>query len=104
MKCSFVRDFLFCWYCSSCFFSSRRRHTSLQGDWSSDVCSSDLPVPLRDHAHADLISQLLVSDFRNLEPLDWWQIGRASCRESAESWAGAGPEEKKSKDVRVVRL
>src|SRR6266850_1074559 len=24
------------------FFSSRRRHTSLQGDWSSDVCSSDL--------------------------------------------------------------
>src|SRR6266446_9481013 len=23
-------------------FSSRRRHTSLQGDWSSDVCSSDL--------------------------------------------------------------
>src|SRR5215467_14894716 len=36
--------------CSSCFclcivvffFSSRRRHTRLQGDWSSDVCSSDL--------------------------------------------------------------
>src|SRR5256885_4841963 len=24
-----------------CFFSSRRRHTRLQGDWSSDVCSSD---------------------------------------------------------------
>src|SRR5256885_10564088 len=28
------------------FFSSRRRHTRLQGDWSSDVCSSDL----REHA------------------------------------------------------
>src|SRR5256885_10341867 len=29
---------------TSCFFffSSRRRHTRLQGDWSSDVCSSDL--------------------------------------------------------------
>src|SRR6266566_8874028 len=28
------------------FFSSRRRHTRLQGDWSSDVCSSDLsPEP-----------------------------------------------------------
>src|SRR5205807_4634028 len=27
---------------SSFFFSSRRRHTRLQGDWSSDVCSSDL--------------------------------------------------------------
>src|ERR1039457_2042829 len=24
------------------FFSSRRRHTRLQGDWSSDVCSADL--------------------------------------------------------------
>src|SRR5688500_19894859 len=27
------------------FFSSRRRHTRLQGDWSSDVCSSDLRTP-----------------------------------------------------------
>src|SRR5215467_13273048 len=27
------------------FFSSRRRHTRLQGDWSSDVCSSDLLTP-----------------------------------------------------------
>src|SRR5688500_20345007 len=24
------------------FLSSRRRHTRLQGDWSSDVCSADL--------------------------------------------------------------
>src|SRR5688500_20343947 len=24
------------------YISSRRRHTRLQGDWSSDVCSSDL--------------------------------------------------------------
>src|SRR5256885_14502923 len=28
--------------CWRLFFSSRRRHTRLQGDWSSDVCSSDL--------------------------------------------------------------
>src|SRR5256885_3719106 len=28
------------------FFSSRRRHTRLQGDWSSDVCSSDLASSL----------------------------------------------------------
>src|SRR6266446_10694939 len=28
--------------CRLFFFSSRRRHTRLQGDWSSDVCSSDL--------------------------------------------------------------
>src|SRR2546430_3767947 len=26
------------------FFSSRRRHTRLDCDWSSDVCSSDLPT------------------------------------------------------------
>src|SRR6266446_9332107 len=35
--------FFFCF-----FFSSRRRHTRLQGDWSSDVCSSDLE---RGHEH-----------------------------------------------------
>src|SRR5262249_58091082 len=29
----------------SFFFSSRRRHTRLVSDWSSDVCSSDLPCP-----------------------------------------------------------
>src|SRR6266513_5513067 len=28
--------------CMYCFFSSRRRHTSSNRDWSSDVCSSDL--------------------------------------------------------------
>src|SRR5207245_8662372 len=27
------------------FFSSRRRHTRCYRDWSSDVCSSDLPPP-----------------------------------------------------------
>src|SRR5690606_40060049 len=26
------------------FFSSRRRHTRFSRDWSSDVCSSDLPI------------------------------------------------------------
>src|SRR5690606_39985955 len=31
-------------FCSF-FFSSRRRHTSFSRDWSSDVCSSDLPRP-----------------------------------------------------------
>src|SRR5258706_2469113 len=45
------------------FFSSRRRHTRLVSDWSSDVCSSDLEVEalasarsmlskLRKHKHA----------------------------------------------------
>src|SRR5256885_14070631 len=35
------------------FFSSRRRHTRLQGDWSSDVCSSDL---LGDGTDADVVA------------------------------------------------
>src|SRR5690606_40957691 len=38
------------------FFSSRRRHTRFSRDWSSDVCSSDLPTRIgrdnRIHGHA----------------------------------------------------
>src|SRR5206468_6604470 len=30
--------------CVAFFFSSRRRHTRSDRDWSSDVCSSDLPA------------------------------------------------------------
>src|SRR5690554_6956033 len=30
--------------CHVFFFSSRRRHTRCGRDWSSDVCSSDLPL------------------------------------------------------------
>src|SRR5256885_6720622 len=45
------------------FFSSRRRHTRLQGDWSSDVCSSDLfgDAPTKDswNAYALQACQLL---------------------------------------------
>src|SRR6266581_4725448 len=39
MFCCYICDFVL-----SCvfFFSSRRRHTRWTGDWSSDVCSSDL--------------------------------------------------------------
>src|SRR5438876_3837844 len=35
LRCEIVNSELF-------FFSSRRRHTRWTGDWSSDVCSSDL--------------------------------------------------------------
>src|SRR3989440_4297400 len=31
-------------WCTVFFFSSRRRHTRSDRDWSSDVCSSDLGV------------------------------------------------------------
>src|SRR2546421_1172317 len=37
--------FNFC-VCTFFFFSSRRRHTRSDRDWSSDVCSSDLSLTL----------------------------------------------------------
>src|SRR2546426_6415352 len=43
------------------FFSSRRRHTRLQGDWSSDVCSSDLAF-LKVNL---LVHRLLVRGYRS---------------------------------------
>src|SRR5438876_10516235 len=33
-----IKHLIWCFF----FFSSRRRHTRWTGDWSSDVCSSDL--------------------------------------------------------------
>src|SRR5689334_23600730 len=36
------------------FFSSRRRHTRWNCDWSSDVCSSDLPTQLRPLSKTEL--------------------------------------------------
>src|SRR6266487_4874424 len=42
------------------FFSSRRRHTRWTGDWSSDVCSSDLASPSTETAFV-LTSDLLSS-------------------------------------------
>src|SRR5262249_58906385 len=42
------------------FFSSRRRHTRLVSDWSSDVCSSDLAVFLAAAACAACAQELTV--------------------------------------------
>src|SRR5256885_8168805 len=83
------------------FFSSRRRHTRLQGDWSSDVCSSDLRPrggSLRCIVHAEAGPQAVhavaqmeeVPDYRKRKKSqsaegenrrDGKEIGRASCRE-----------------------
>src|SRR6201992_732435 len=41
----------------TCFFSSRRRHTILTCDWSSDVCSSDLIAPFTLQALTEHLSQ-----------------------------------------------
>src|SRR5205807_6278643 len=59
---------------ASCFFfSSRRRHTRLQGDWSSDVCSSDLIPTLARQLLAELsgreaeLGRRVTADSRTLQ-------------------------------------
>src|SRR5258706_11896494 len=44
-SCSSARSSAWPGYRQFFFFSSRRRHTRLVSDWSSDVCSSDLFKP-----------------------------------------------------------
>src|SRR5437867_10517281 len=61
-KKPFLIDFLFF------FFSSRRRHTRSYGDWSSDVCSSDLrergDVVQRAGVHRARVIDAVVADRR----------------------------------------
>src|SRR5207247_7513439 len=95
------------------FFSSRRRHTRSTRDWSSDVCSSDLPtcMPAEGLLFLTVVcipeAHRLVPTGRGQplpirtegDPPDWTlvpsedqhflaaaciQIGRASCRERVE--------------------
>src|SRR2546430_8520043 len=83
------------------FFSSRRRHTRFDCDWSSDVCSSDLSCPtyclMPDHVHIVWMGLWLKTDQREamaffrtylaklIAPAKFQpqahEIGRASCRE-----------------------
>src|SRR6266480_3748109 len=46
------------------FFSSRRRHTRLTCDWSSDVCSSDLGAPTEAAilAHAEVVEAVAAAN------------------------------------------
>src|SRR5207248_7490247 len=53
------------------FFSSRRRHTRSYGDWSSDVCSSDLDVFVCPGDHTPLQADATIADVP-IDPL----IGR----------------------------
>src|SRR5205807_2828343 len=99
------------------FFSSRRRHTRLQGDWSSDVCSSDLARPMSRLQHKRRAVAKQAREHRGLDKkktglvgpvylsvglrcgyiassarLCWSEIGRASCRErvwiAVAEWSG----------------
>src|ERR1022692_5216015 len=51
------------------FFSSRRRHTRLQGDWSSDVCSSDLLTKPHHHQAAPMQIFVKGKNLRVTDPL-----------------------------------
>src|SRR6201990_1125487 len=64
------------------FFSSRRRHTIWNCDWSSDVCSSDLPGACLTMKMSICRSARTVRDV--FDGTGAAQIGRASCRERVE--------------------
>src|SRR5438105_12823879 len=83
------------------FFSSRRRHTRSTRDWSSDVCSSDLPQvaaggpDLRRLRRRQGRAGHVAARRRSSEPgAAGQQIGRASCRESV-GVGGGGRRERK---------
>src|SRR2546427_7616514 len=84
------------------FFSSRRRHTRFDCDWSSDVCSSDLALTLNAERQSEVLQAQLCAQnelvrmrlSRQMPPVGdnsltceqggrqlQVQIGRASCRE-----------------------
>src|SRR5438046_9939194 len=106
------------------FFSSRRRHTRLVSDWSSDVCSSDLAdlaawvgrllrlppdvvedvrVGARLHDLGKIgVPDAILNKPGPLNPDE--QIGRASCRERVYIAVGRGSGEKKLELRRAVAL
>src|SRR6266487_3413761 len=81
-----------------CLFSSRRRNTRWTGDWSSDVCSSDLTAVLELDFMLDVAATIAHSALGRRE------IGRASCRERVEmSVVAVSLKKKKSKKVAIRR-
>src|SRR3989442_15616758 len=78
------------------FFSSRRRHTRCGRDWSSDVCSSDLPPPRRAVAMPRIATARRGGGGRPRGAgRRAGEVGRASCRERGEISGGAGSLKKK---------
>src|SRR5437879_12626632 len=74
------------------FFSSRRRHTRYIGDWSSDVCSSDLDLPVKLGLPEDSKDFAAEAIGMPRAPIE---IGRASCRKECRSRGGRSHGEKK---------
>src|SRR5207248_4781961 len=98
------------------FFSSRRRHTRSYGDWSSDVCSSDLAFWSPERRGSSEGTSVAASSPAGIKSSPWCatrrgqptcrgpepagfhahptrtsielEIGRASCRERGEASGG----------------
>src|SRR5256886_9992612 len=72
-----------------CFFSSRRRHTIFDCDWSSDVCSSDLIPLVRGKLQArpegGVLAGTILADAGITWELDFSKLGA----EEKENLAGA---------------
>src|SRR2546430_15930191 len=95
------------------FFSSRRRHTRFDCDWSSDVCSSDLPniliafmiasgglTGLHRPCHRNGRKRR-IRIVRKSRTAGASEIGRAACRGRVEISVGAvSLKKKKKKDNR----
>src|SRR2546426_12659290 len=97
------------------FFSSRRRHTRLQGDWSSDVCSSDLVgvdevvrCAVVDEERQHRLGALRAAGgvvFLQRDVLaEVHEIGRASCRGRGEISVVAVSLKKKKKMIAIIEL
>src|SRR5256886_4552362 len=88
------------------FFSSRRRHTIFDCDWSSDVCSSDLFL-LVSGCHESVRVQFPRGVFRYIEPDDVaLRIDTAClCRDHVFPWKVDGSELALSEEepVRLIR-
>src|SRR6266536_4569010 len=66
------------------FFSSRRRHTRSTRDWSSDVCSSDLPT-LEEQGGKEQVGICITLHDRTEHV-----VGGAAGEVGATGWAGPG--------------
>src|SRR5690348_393503 len=76
--------------CAFFFFSSRRRHTRWTGDWSSDVCSSDLIELHLDDLHE--VRRLFGKSAKAVDHLRGEGVDRLAVLELAETAVEAHPE------------
>src|SRR5438093_13669634 len=76
------------------FFSSRRRHTRLVSDWSSDVCSSDLTTMARRSSPYPNTSAVMIGEPSSSNPLI------AAPKSSSTSISGRSEERRVGKECR----